>query len=50
MLRNNLGKAEEILLKMIEDDDECIPHEQSCTPLWKTLSDFEKAVEFMKRC
>ena len=25
MLRNNLGRAEEILLEMLEDDEECIP-------------------------
>ena len=25
MLRNNLGKSEEILLQMLDDDNECIP-------------------------
>ena len=46
MLRNNLGKAEEILLKMIEDYDECIPALNNLAHLYgRHFSDFEKAVE-----
>ena len=46
MLRNNLGRAEEILLGMLEDDDECIPVLNNLAHLYgRHFSDFEKAVE-----
>lgn len=46
MLRNNLGKAEEILLGMLDDDDECIPALNNLAHLYgRHFSDFEKAVE-----
>ena len=46
MLRNNLGRAEEILLEMLEDDDECIPVLNNLAHLYgRHFSDFEKAVE-----
>ena len=45
-LRNNLGRAEEILLEMLEDDDECIPVLNNLAHLYgRHFSDFEKAVE-----
>jgi len=46
MLRNNLGKAEEILLAMLVDDEECIPVLNNLAHLYgRHFSDFEKAVE-----
>jgi len=46
MLRNNLGRAEEILLEMLEDDEECIPVLNNLAHLYgRHFSDFEKAVE-----
>ena len=46
MLRNNLGKAEEILLAMLEEDEECIPALNNLGHLYgRHFSDFEKAVE-----
>ncbi|MAI04746.1 MAG: hypothetical protein CMA07_03450, partial [Euryarchaeota archaeon] len=46
MLRNNLGKAEDILLQMLEDDEECIPVLNNLAHLYgRHFSDFEKAVE-----
>ena len=46
MLRNNLGKAEEILLAMLVDDEECIPVLNNLAHLYgRYFSDFEKAVE-----
>ena len=46
MLRNNLGKAEDILLKMLEDDEDCIPVLNNLAHLYgRHFSDFEKAVE-----
>lgn len=45
MLRNNLGKAEEILQKMLESDPECIPVLNNLAHLYgRHFSDFEKAV------
>ena len=45
MLRNNLGKAEEILQKMLESDQECIPVLNNLAHLYgRHFSDFEKAV------
>lgn len=50
MLRNNLGRAEEILLEMLEDDDECIPVLNNLAHLYgRHFSDFEKAVELYDR-
>ena len=46
MLRNNLGRAEEILLEMLEADEECIPVLNNLAHLYgRHFSDFEKAVE-----
>ena len=46
MLKNNLGKAEDILLEMLEDDDECIPVLNNLAHLYgRHFSDFETAVE-----
>lgn len=46
MLRNNLGRAEEILLEMLVDDAECIPVLNNLAHLYgRHFSDFEKAVE-----
>jgi tetratricopeptide (TPR) repeat protein len=46
MLRNNLGKAEEILLGMLEEDEDCIPVLNNLAHLYgRHFSDFEKAVE-----
>ena len=46
MLRNNLGRAEEILLEMLEEDSECIPVLNNLAHLYgRHFSDFEKAVE-----
>ena len=49
MLRNNLGKSEDILLQMLQDDDECIPVLNNLAHLYgRHFSDFEKAVEIME--
>ena len=46
MLRNILGKAEDILLKMLEEDEDCIPVLNNLAHLYgRHFSDFEKAVE-----
>ena len=46
MLRNNLGKAEDILLAMLVEDEECIPVLNNLAHLYgRHFSDFEKAVE-----
>ena len=46
MLKNNLGKAEDILLEMLDEDDECIPVLNNLAHLYgRHFSDFEKAVE-----
>ena len=46
MLRNNLGKAEEILLAMLVEDEGCIPVLNNLAHLYgRHFSDFEKAVE-----
>ena len=50
MLRNNLGRAEEIHIEMLEDDDECIPVLNNLAHLYgRHFSDFEKAVELYDR-
>ena len=46
MLRHELGKAEDILLEMLENDGECIPVLNNLAHLYgRHFSDFEKAVE-----
>jgi len=46
MLRNNLGRAEDILLSMLVDEEECIPAMNNLAHLYgRYFSDFEKAVE-----
>ena len=50
MLRNNLGRAEDILLEMLEADEECIPVLNNLAHLYgRHFSDFEKAVELYDR-
>lgn len=50
MLRGDLGKAEELLLSMLEEDDECIPVLNNLAHLYgRHLSEFEKAVEFYEK-
>jgi len=47
MLRGDLGKAEDLLLNMLEEDEECIPVLNNLAHLYgRHLSDFEKAVEY----
>lgn len=46
MLRADFGRAEKILLEMLEEDDECIPVLNNLAHLHgRHFSDFEKAVE-----
>ena len=46
LLRNNLGRAEKILLSMLVDEEECIPVLNNLAHLYgRHFSDFEKAVE-----
>ena len=46
MLRHELGKAEDILLEMLEHDGDCIPVLNNLAHLYgRHFSDFEKAVE-----
>jgi|TARA_B100001996_G_scaffold382042_1_gene372836 tetratricopeptide (TPR) repeat protein len=50
MLRHELGKAEDLLLKMLEADEECIPVLNNLAHLYgRHFSDFEKAVELYER-
>ena len=50
ILKNSLGKAEELLLKMLESDDECIPVLSNLGHLYgRYLSEFETAVEYYDR-
>ncbi|MDA0715459.1 MAG: tetratricopeptide repeat protein [archaeon] len=47
MLKGSLGKAEELLLKMLEDEEDCIPVLSNLGHLYgRYLSEFEKAVEY----
>jgi tetratricopeptide (TPR) repeat protein len=47
MLKGSLGKAEELLLKMFEDEQDCIPVLSNLGHLYgRYLSEFEKAVEY----
>jgi len=50
MLRGDLGKAEKMLLEMLENDDECIPVLNNLAHLYgRHLSEFEKAIEYYDR-
>lgn len=50
MLRHELGKAEDLLLKMLEADQGCIPVLNNLAHLYgRHFSDFEKAVELYER-
>ena len=47
MLKNDLGNAEDLLLKMLEQDDECIPVLSNLGHLYgRYLSEFETAVRY----
>jgi len=47
MVAFDLGKAERILLKMLEQEEECIPVLNNLAHLYgRHFSDFEKAVEY----
>ena len=47
MLKNDLGNAEDLLLKMLEQDDECIPVLSNLGHLYgRYLSEFETAVKY----
>ena len=50
MLKGSLGKAEEILLSMLEDDNECIPVLSNLGHMYgRHLSEFKTAVEYYDR-
>tara|TARA_B100001996_G_scaffold380700_1_gene368611 strand:- start:1899 stop:2195 length:297 start_codon:yes stop_codon:yes gene_type:complete len=50
ILKNSLGKAEELLLKMLDVDDECIPVLSNLGHLYgRYLSEFETAVKYYDR-
>ncbi len=50
ILKNALGSAEELLLKMLSDDDECIPVLSNLGHLYgRYLSEFETAIEYYDR-
>ena len=50
ILKNSLGKAEDLLLKMLESDDECIPVLSNLGHLYgRYLSEFETAVKYYDR-
>ena len=50
ILKNSLGKAEELLLKMLDLDDECIPVLSNLGHLYgRYLSEFETAVKYYDR-
>jgi tetratricopeptide (TPR) repeat protein len=47
MLKNSLGAAEELLLKMLEQDEECIPVLSNLGHLYgRHLSEFETAIKY----
>lgn len=47
MLKNSLGAAEELLLKMLEQDEECIPVLSNLGHLYgRYLSEFENAIKY----
>ena len=50
MIRNSLGAAEKLLLKMLEVDDDCIPVLSNLGHLYgRHLSEFETAVRYYDR-
>ncbi|MEC7097187.1 MAG: tetratricopeptide repeat protein [Candidatus Thermoplasmatota archaeon] len=50
MLKNDLGNAETLLLKMLEQDEECIPVLSNLGHLYgRYLSEFETAIEYYNR-
>ena len=50
MLRNNLGRAEEMLLRMLDEEADCIPVLNNLAHLYgRHFSDFEKAVELYNK-
>ena len=50
MVKGSLGKAEEILLSMLEDDDECIPVLSNLGHMYgRHLSEFKTAVGYYDR-
>ena len=50
MLKNDLGNAEKLLLKMLEDDEDCIPVLSNLGHLYgRYLSEFETAIEYYNR-
>ena len=47
MLKNDLGNAEDLLLGMLEEDDECVPVLSNLGHLYgRYLSEFETAVKY----
>ena len=47
MLKNDLGNAEELLLKMLEHDNDCIPVLSNLGHLYgRYLSEFETAIKY----
>ena len=47
MIRNDLGAAERLLLKMLDEDEECIPVLSNLGHLYgRHLSEFETAVKY----
>ncbi|MEC8352848.1 MAG: tetratricopeptide repeat protein [Candidatus Thermoplasmatota archaeon] len=50
ILKNDLGNAETLLLKMLEQDEECIPVLSNLGHLYgRYLSEFETAIEYYNR-
>jgi len=50
MLKGSLGKAEEILLSMLKEDQECIPVLSNLGHMYgRHLSEFKTAVEYYDR-
>ena len=50
MLKNDIGNAETLLLKMLEQDEECIPVLSNLGHLYgRYLSEFETAIEYYNR-
>ncbi len=47
MVKNHLGAAEELLLKMLEEEDDCIPVLSNLGHLYgRHLSEFENAIKY----
>ena len=50
MLKNDLGSAEDLLLEMLEEDNDCIPVLSNLGHLYgRYLSEFETAVSYYDR-